>query len=80
MINLKRGVWHTYDSAEPIDAQYAVVFVPGRGWDMAMWNAEAEIWEWRSQGYAIRSEVTHFMYPLLLEGMFDEPPIVTEEG
>lgn len=38
---------------------YVLVMAPARGVDMAFWEPERGVWEWRSSGYALSSEVTH---------------------
>lgn len=38
--------------------EFMLVFAPARGVDMAAWDGR--VWIWRSSGYAIESEVTHW--------------------
>ena len=40
-------------------SQWVNVYAPALGGDMAFWDGER--WFWREQGYAIPSEITHWM-------------------
>jgi hypothetical protein len=40
-------------------SEWVLVFAPDRGASIALW--EVERWVWDSAGYAIPSEVTHWM-------------------
>lgn len=43
------------------DSEWVLVFAPARGIDMAFYEASTELWHWNSHGYAIASEVSHWM-------------------